>query len=209
MTEPDDGDPFLRCFHRSESLPNPAAYRLLLAQRYSYVLAERLLLEAVRRYSPLVEIGAGTGYWAYRLRLIGADIVAYDQAPAGGSRENRYHPDIRAWTEVKEADAAVLARHRDRALFICWPPAYSALWESLRFYRGEVVVYLGDWGGRTARLAGLDRWFEQVEAHPATALDPAPDRPAMLTVWRRSRTLPRGNGHRLLSHVPGSPSSSR
>jgi len=160
---------------------------LRLAQRYSYVRSEPHLLAVVCRYSPLVEIGAGTGYWTYLLRLMGADVVAYDQAPPGGAQQNRYHPDARPWTEVLEGDATVLAMHRDRALFVCWPPAFSALWEVLRFYAGDHVIYVGDGGPRTARLAGLDDQFERLEAYSARPLDPAPGRTAELSVWRRRR----------------------
>ncbi len=178
-------DPFTRCYERGRTLPNDAAYRLHLAQRYSYVLAEARLLSVVHRYSPLVEIGAGTGYWAYRLRLLGTDVVAYDQAPPGGVRPNRYHPDVRPWTEVLEGDATVLALHHDRALFVCWPPAFSALWEALRYYTGDVVIYVGDWGPRTARLAGLEDQFERLEVHPALAMEPAAGWPVELSAWRR------------------------
>ena len=156
-----------------------------LAKRFSYVLPEPHLLQAVWRHSPLVELGAGTGYWTYMLRTMGADVVAYDIAPIGGLRENRYHPEARAWTDVIDGDLQILSRHRDRCLFICWPPTYSALWEALRFYRGEWVIYIGDHGGRTARLAGLEEAFRRIELHPAVAMDPAPGRPAELGVWRR------------------------
>ena len=179
-------DPFTRCFNRCRELPEEA-HRLRLAHRYSYVLSEPHLLEVVRRHSPLVEVGAGTGYWAYLLRRMGADVVAYDQAPPGGGRPNRYHPEARPWTEVLEGDATVLANHRDRALFVCWPPAFSALWEALRFYAGDVVVYVGDGGPRTARLAGLREQFERLEGYPARPIDPAPGRPSELSVWRRRR----------------------
>jgi len=163
------------------------ACRLRLAHRYSYVLPQPHLLDVVRRHAPLVELGAGTGYWAYLLRLMDTDVAAYDQAPPGGTRENRYHPGARPWTEVREGDATVLAGHADRSLFLCWPPAFSALWEALRFYAGGLVIYVGDRGPRTARLAGLERLFEELEAHPVVALDPAPGRSAELSVWRRRR----------------------
>jgi hypothetical protein len=178
-------DPFGRCFVRRRLVAAEERYRLGLAQRFSYVLPEPRLLRVVRRCSPLVELGAGTGYWTYLLRLTGADVVAYDNVPIGGLRDNRYHPDVRPWTEVIEGDLDVLPLHGDRSLLICWPPIYSALWEALSFYHGDCVIYVGDHGGRTARLAGLSEAFRLVELHPAVAMDPAPDRPAELGVWRR------------------------
>jgi hypothetical protein len=178
-------DPFGRCFARRLQIGSEERYRLALAQRFSYVLPESHLLRVVRRHSPLVELGAGTGYWTYLLRLMGADVVAYDSAPLDGLRENRYHPDARPWTHVLDGDLHTLAMHADRCLFLCWPPTYSTLWEALRFYRGECVIYVGDHGARAARLAGLDAAFRRVELHCVVAMDPFPGHPAELEVWRR------------------------
>jgi hypothetical protein len=178
-------DPFSRCFARRLQIGAEDRYRQGLARRFSYVLPKPRLLEVVRRHSPLVELGAGTGYWTYLLRQMGVDVVAYDSAPLDGSRENRYHPGVTPWSEVIAGDLPVLSRHGDRSLFLCWPPTYSALWEVLRFYTGECVVYVGDYGGRTAQLAGLHDAFHCVEQHPAVAMDPDPGRPAELGVWRR------------------------
>ena len=61
----------------------------MVSQRYSYVLPQPHLIALLAFYSPLIELGAGTAYWAYLLELAGADIIAYDQAPPGGDRENR------------------------------------------------------------------------------------------------------------------------
>ena len=78
--------------------------------------------------------------------------------------------------------------HRDRSLFVCWPPVFSALWESLRHYAGDTVIYLGDGGPRTARLAGLEDNFERLDVHRAVALDAEAGRPAELSVWWRRNT---------------------
>jgi hypothetical protein len=184
----DPTDPFTRCFARAAQLPNEDDYRLQLARRYSYVLPEPFLLDVVSHYSPLVEVGAGSGYWAYMLQLRGADVIAYDQAPPGSEPDNRYHPGIVPWTDVVPGDARVARAHSDRTLFVCWPPAFSALWEVLSFYRGELVIYVGDQHPRTARLAGLREHFERIEVHPVIAMDPLPDRPGQLSVWRRLKS---------------------
>jgi hypothetical protein len=180
-----NSDPFTRCYARLTELPNEATYRLPLAHRYSYVLPQPHLIALLAQYSPLVELGAGTGYWAYLLRLAGADVVAYDHAPLGKERENRYHSDVLPWTEVLEGGADAVVAHPNRALFLCWPPTFSALWESLELYAGKLVIYIGDRGPRTAQLARLDTDFELVEAHPVHALDAASGRAAQLGVWKR------------------------
>ena len=177
--------PFERCFQRLYRLPNASGYRLQLAQRYAYVLPEPHLLEVIARYSPLVEVGAGTGYWSYLLRQRGADVITYDYAPLGGEKSNRYHYDLWPWTEVLEGDAKVALRHPDRALLVCWPPLFSSLGEALRYFMGTFVIYVGDEGHRTASLAGLEDAFDEVESYDVVAMDPAPGASARLRVWRR------------------------
>lgn len=156
-----------------------------LAQRFSYVLPEPTLLEVLTRYSPLVELGAGTGYWAYLLRSLGADVIAYDTAPLGGSRPNRYHGDVRPWSDVQPADERVVANHPLRSLFLCWPPRYSSLWQCLDHYAGHHVLCIADSGHRTPRLGRLPREFDLIERHPATAMEPEPGTTVELRVWRR------------------------
>jgi len=61
-----------------------------LAQRYSYVLPDDRSLSALAGLGPLVEVGAGTGYWASRLRACGVDVVAID---SGGRRTENARTD--------------------------------------------------------------------------------------------------------------------
>jgi hypothetical protein len=177
--------PFVHCYERRLQLADEDGYRLGLAQRFSYVLPEQRLLEMVKGYSPLVELGAGTGYWAYLLRLMGADVIAYDTAPLGAARQNRYHPDVRPWTEVLQGDLPILSEHPARTLFLCWPPLFSTISDALHFYSGDIVLLIGDGGQRTSRLSALDRDFRLAERHPAVAMDPAAGTRVELSVWQR------------------------
>jgi hypothetical protein len=172
----------------SGGLPDPAGNAedaVLLARRYAYVCPGESVLDMLAGLGPLVEIGAGTGYWAHRLRSTGVDIVAFDQAPPDGERANRYHPPARPWTHVEPGDQSVLPRYPDRALFLCWPPLFSSLGDCLTYYRGGTVACIGDGGHRTARLDHLDEGFTKVAAAPVRALDPEPGTEPQLTIWRR------------------------
>jgi hypothetical protein len=157
-----------------------------LAQRYSYVLPDDRALAALAGLGPLVEVGAGTGYWASRLRARGVDIVAIDQAPPDGERLNRYHSRTVTWTEVIAGDQTKLARYSDRALFLCWPPLFSTLGECLAYYTGNVVAVVGDGGHRTARLRGLSESFTLRAIFPVRALEPMPGVAAILSIWCRT-----------------------
>ena len=170
--------------------PDPAVdaedMLLMLAQRYAYVFPDDSALAMLAGLGPLVEIGAGTGYWAYRLRSIGVDIVAFDQAPVDGERANRYHSRTRPWTHVEPGDQTVLPGYADRGLFLCWPPLFSSLGDCLTHYRGDTVACIGDGGCRTARLDGLQEAFTKVAAAPVRALDPCPGVRSRLTIWKRT-----------------------
>ena len=56
------------------------------------MLTLTITLQAIQRNSPfgLVELGAGTGYWAALLRKMDVDVIAYDLRPpgAGNTRTN-------------------------------------------------------------------------------------------------------------------------
>jgi hypothetical protein len=156
-----------------------------LAQRYSYVFPDDRSLSALSAIAPLVEMGAGTGYWAYRLRALGVDIVACDQAPPDGDRPNRYHARTPAWTEVIAADHTILTRYSNRALVLCWPPLFSSLGECLSYYSGNIVAVIGDGGHRTARIRGLNETFTPVSVSPVHVLEPCPEQTPTLSIWRR------------------------
>lgn len=137
---------------------------------------------ATRRSS---KSGLEPAYWSYLLRQRGVDVVTHDYAPLGGEKFNRYHYDLWPWTEVLEGDATVVQGYSDRSLLVCWPPLFSSLGEVLRYFTGNLVIYIGDQGHRTATLAGLEGAFDEVERHEVVAMDPSPGVSAHLSVWRR------------------------
>lgn len=178
-------DAFTSLLNDAANSDQPEMELTELAQRFSYVVPDDQALSMLADLGPLVEMGAGTGYWAYRLREIGVDIVPFDLAPPDGVRTNRYHPMSPTWTEVIAADHTVLADYPDRALLLCWPPLFSSLGECLTHYAGNIVALIGDGGHRTARLRSLPETFINVAAVPVRALEPLPGTAPTLSIWRR------------------------
>lgn len=156
-----------------------------LAQRYAYVFPDEQALALLAQLGPIVEMGAGTGYWAYRLRARSVDVLAFDQAPPDGERANRYHAPTATWSDVVAADQTVLTDHSDRALFLCWPPLFSSLGDCLASYTGNTVALIGDGGHRTARLTGLNDAFGSIAVSAVRALEPFPGASPTLSIWRR------------------------
>jgi hypothetical protein len=102
-------------------------------KRYAWAVPTDEALDAIAKLSPIVEIGAGTGYWAALLSTRGADVIAYDRAP--GHHANHYHGDSPLWFDVKAGGDSKAADHPDRTLFLCWPP-YDAGHPTTATWRG-------------------------------------------------------------------------
>ncbi|MDO8391546.1 MAG: hypothetical protein Q7V57_13785 [Actinomycetota bacterium] len=126
-----------------------------LTARYAFAIPTDRALAAIQRYSAsgVVEIGAGTGYWASLVRALGVPIDAYDPAPPM-SADNKWFHSSAAWFEVQPADETVVAQHGDRTLLLVWPtrdqtwPA-DAL-EQFLAAGGRTVIHVGEGpGGRT------------------------------------------------------------
>lgn len=58
-------------------------------------------MDALAERAPLVEVGAGLGYWAAALRARRVPVLALDSHPPGGVASNSYHGRIPAFTKVE------------------------------------------------------------------------------------------------------------
>ena len=148
-----------------------------LAALFAWAIPDAGALAVLARYAPLLECGAGTGYWAALLRASGVDVEATDLTPPG-TAENTYH-DIRRrpWSEVRAADAVSAVRASpERTLFLCWPPYDDdgASYRALRAYRGDVLVYVG---------GGPDGPTGTVRFHRELALNWHPAEQALVPNW--------------------------
>ncbi|MEV6791317.1 hypothetical protein AB0M87_04795 [Streptomyces sp. NPDC051320] len=96
----------------------------------------------------VVEIGAGSGYWAWQLEQAGIDVAAYDPNPVG---ENTYCTSGPSTTVLRD-DASAVKHHQDRALLMVWPPFQGeSARHALSSYEGDLLIYAGEsYGGCTA-----------------------------------------------------------
>ncbi len=128
-----------------------------LATQYAWAIPNQAALQAITKYSRIVEIGAGSGYWANLLNQMGVDVVAYDDFSWKTSLE-------RTWFPVRRGGATMALKHPDRALFLCWPPQNTMMATvALLNYRnagGETVIYVGEWGQHSATAEW--QFFEQL-----------------------------------------------
>jgi len=114
-------------------------------EEYAFAIPSRKTIEILVEHDPLIEIGAGTGYWAHLIEQLGGDIIVVDNFSSGDDAKVTYSPED-TWTEVREGDETVVSEYPDRTLFLCWPHFESNFaTEALKLYEGETVIYVGEW----------------------------------------------------------------
>jgi tetratricopeptide (TPR) repeat protein len=118
--------------------------RNLMVRKYSWAIPTEEALEAIKQVGSIVEVGAGTGYWAALLRERGANVIAYDSLPSETGR-NGYTLKRNSWTEVLPGTESAVAYHPDRALMLCWPPNKEDMaYRALKTYGGRKLIYIGE-----------------------------------------------------------------
>lgn len=101
------------------------ARRKDLAREYAWAIpAPRVLEWLVEQINgrPVVESGAGTGYWAWQLSQLGVDIVAYDAKPPDVDRNWFHSPKEKTWHVYTQEDQDRINEQ--------WAP-FVAAWEGM------------------------------------------------------------------------------
>lgn len=152
---------------------------------YAWAIADPDTLAFVAKHTAstgIVEIGAGTGYWAWMLTQLGVDVIAYDRFPPK-TAHNFFHNTSNAgdytptgdergeqYFKVRRGTHLMAAKHPDRTLFLSWPPGGSPMAaRALARYAGDKVVFIGETGGGLTGdgsfFALLQDEWEPVDAH--------------------------------------------
>ena len=162
-------------------------------RKYAWAIPNNTALQKIADYAPLVEIGAGTGYWAWLLRQLGVDILAFDRYPPDqrGLSKNKFHPQADTFTEILSGDESVLDSMDNRSLFLCWPPYdHPMAFQTLSRFRGNNFLFIGEgWPHRTNGdkhffdLLHLEWTFE--EDSGKIAIPQWPGRKDFLWIYRR------------------------
>jgi hypothetical protein len=108
-------------------------------EKYGFAIPNEAAFDALAQRGPIIEVGAGLGYWAWCLRERGVDVLACDVGetwPWSGREP---------WTEIMRADGRLLAAEcPERTLFLCWPSMERWPAQVLSAYRGNTVVIVGE-----------------------------------------------------------------
>lgn len=181
--EPRDDSPggWHRTTHRMLDLPRDARRRLV--DQYAWAIPCDEALTVIAAHAPIVEMGAGLGYWAHLLRDRGVEVSAFDKFPPAEQTKAAPVP----WTEVHRGEPRTLRDYAEHALLLCWPPyAESMASDCLDHWRGQTLIYVGE---GPSGCTGDDLFHERLAAEfEQIAEVNIPQWPGFhdeLMVWRR------------------------
>lgn len=124
-------------------------------QKYSWAVPDERAIEILAQYSPLVEIGAGTGYWARLVKDQGGQVFAFDSRFNYSPEDYRniFGPDspTRPYHPITPGGPEDAGKYPDCTLFLCWPPyAESMAADALKAHwraGGKRIIYIGEGRG--------------------------------------------------------------
>lgn len=113
---------------------------------YGFAILTHEALTLIAHHSPLIEVGSGTGYLAWELGRVGADVVATDANPPTEDGKGQFG-FRRQWVEVLPlSECEAVDTYPERTLLMSWP-SHNEGWaaEVLGKYRGKQFVYIGEY----------------------------------------------------------------
>ena len=158
---------FISSLKNGENVTDITDIRFQLIGKYAFAVPCKEALAKIKLYEPIIEIGAGNGYWAFLLKNIGTDIIPVDDKGIKKKNWSHIFEDDTEYTEVTDGNENKILEYPERNLMLCWPP-YSDLmaFRCLSLFEGDFVLYIGELGGCTANddfHYKLDRDFVLVE----------------------------------------------
>lgn len=115
--------------------------------KYSFAIPNEEAIEEIVKYSPLIEIGAGSGYWAYLINKKGGDIITFD---------NKRREYDKYWYNVNYGNTNKVKEYPERTLFLCWPENEDSMgFDSIKNSISETVILIGEKNGCTGSK-GMD-----------------------------------------------------
>ena len=122
--------------------------REAIIKKFTFALPFLEILEYIKKFEPILEIGAGSGYWACLLKKIGCDIIAT-------TIDDQLHPYPKKYTDIEYLTAIEASKkYPDRTVLMCWPS--MANWPVKALPYINRLIYIGEWGGCT----GNDKFFD-------------------------------------------------
>lgn len=124
--------------------------RKQLVEEYSWAVPREDVIRYLAEFNNLLEVGAGSGYWAHLVERAGGDVRATDLDPP---EETYISVENVGWSDL-------LVDISDSAVLMVWPPYDEGLAAGVARQKPSHILYVGEQrGGCTAE----DEFFDIVE----------------------------------------------
>ena len=111
-----------------------------LVQEYAWAIPNEEAIETVAEHAPIVEVGAGAGYWAWCVEQLDVRIVATDPEPPW----NDPYTEIITKTATEAIECAREVFVDGYTLFLCWPPYEDSMAaDAVEAFQGDTLIYVG------------------------------------------------------------------
>jgi hypothetical protein len=117
------------------------AERFIYAKRFGYGVPCREVIDEVARYGPLLELGAGNGFWSFWLRKKGCDVIATDIGEDNPYTKNKWVSDV-----IQLDAVTALKTFPGRNILIVWPH-FTAGWSVevvQQLKPSQIICYVGE-----------------------------------------------------------------
>jgi hypothetical protein len=116
--------------------------RGLLVKKFAWAIPNEEAIELICKYSPIVEIGAGTGYWASLIKSNKGKIICFDKHNDGG---NSYGHTFHHYNVYNGNESILHRMHHSMNLFLCWPPYDDDMaFNCIKTFKGKYLIYIGE-----------------------------------------------------------------
>lgn len=132
-------NPYLEKYNALKDSAKMCVAREHMVGQYGFAIPTEEAILRLKDFSPLIEMGAGTGYWAWLLRQVGANIIAYDNQAylSTGYSFTKQH------TEIAYGTPESILNHPGLTLFMSWPPLNDPMAENcLDNYKGTKLIVI-------------------------------------------------------------------
>ena len=135
--------------------------RMAFTRKWGFSIPCAEAIDQISKLSPIVEVGAGSGYWTAMLRAAGIDIIATDALPAG---KNPHGFQTSEFCKVEPIDAlSAVTRYENRSIFCSWPTEGEE-WAAEAFSklpRGNHLILIGTGRGG---ITGSNSLFDLIDS---------------------------------------------
>lgn len=169
---------------RLKNITHEFEVRESFIEKFGFSVLTDAAIKLIAGYQPIVEVGAGSGYWAYELQKHG--VIVHPTDPCTG-RYRDVNEHWEKWIQVENLTGVEAVRKYPQCtLMTVWPDLSSWAAETLAAFKAQHVIYVGEGnGGCTGDEAfhtSLSDGFQHVETLPLPVFFGIHDR---LEVWKR------------------------